>query len=476
MKKLWLLVALTVLVAFTLAGCGGSGNKPGSSKTGSLVLNIGQAGLKAQTIEPVLDMNIAAYDIIGSGPNGANFRKDNVTVGGQVRINTLGVGSWAVEVDAKNAAGILIAAGVTTVQVSAGAAAQAIVTVRPINGTGQLNLTVSWPAGIIMNPSVTGTLIPVGGTALNITYTLSGDNLSATYQNSMLSTGYYTLFTQLKDGSTRKWSATDTIRIINGQTTTGVYELTATQGQFGDIQLEVTPDLQNPITITFSGQQNSLPAGSDMTITAAPSQPVDAYQWYLNGFALPDATNASLTIGQSLGVGKYMLTLVITKGNIVSSNSIGFSVEASDPSPPPVPTPTPIPALDDNLFYFNLTYTGPNPFDANHPIYLVLYDFTNQVPAAAYIKATQNGSYTVDKSTLTPAYNPMNSYALAIVHDLNNDINQTGFVGPDDVYCLYYDNGANNVSLSRYTFINPGVIYEFNVDNSVTSGMELTIF
>jgi hypothetical protein len=132
--------------------------------------------------------------------------------------------------------------------------------------------------------------------------------------------------------------------------------------------------------------------------------------------------------------------------------------------------------IDDNLFYFNLTYSGPNPFDANHPIYLAVCDLISQAPVAASIKATQNGSFTIDKSTLTPAYSPMNSYALAIVHDLNNDMSQTGFVGPDDVYCLYFDNGANNVSLSRYTLINPGVIYEFNMDNSVISGMELTIF
>jgi hypothetical protein len=196
---------------------------------GSIILNITESGVKANVIEPDIDMTTASYDIIGTGPNGVNFRKDNVTPGGAVTINGLAAGDWTIEVNAKNADGNLIASGITMATVTAGTTSSASVTVRPINGTGVLTITVSWPAGIITNPSVTGTLTPLDGFAQNIFFILASDQLSATYQNNALPTGYYTLIIQLKDGSTLKWGALAAVRIVNGQTSACAYNLTAIQ-------------------------------------------------------------------------------------------------------------------------------------------------------------------------------------------------------------------------------------------------------
>jgi hypothetical protein len=92
------------------------------------------------------------------------------------------------------------------------------------------------------------------------------------------------------------------------------------------VELTVTPALEKPITVSFSGQQSQLPPGTDMTIIATTSESPVTYQWYLGGVPLSGETNSTVTIGSSLAEGNYRLDLGVTKGNVVSSGSVMFSV------------------------------------------------------------------------------------------------------------------------------------------------------
>ncbi|MCL6592258.1 MAG: hypothetical protein K6U80_20225 [Firmicutes bacterium] len=318
-----LLVLLIGMVV--ISGCGGSGNKVEVQK-GTLVLNISESEVQAKSIQPGLDMTIATYDISGTGPNGTSFQKDNIAAGAPVTINALAVGVWTISVNAKNSGGTIIASGVSNVLIAAEVTNNTEITVRPLTGTGELRISISWPAGIITNPSIIGTLTPVGGSATNITFTIAGNGLSASYQNNAIPAGYYTLLVQLKDGSVIKWGGIESVRIIAGQTSSGEFPLTTAPGEIGDIELVINPDLQNPISISFSGQQENLTIGTNMTVTATPSQAVDSYQWYLNGILLLGQTGQTITIGSSLAEGSYRLDVVIVKGNITSSGYITFEV------------------------------------------------------------------------------------------------------------------------------------------------------
>lgn len=130
------------------------------------------------------------------------------------------------------------------------------------------------------------------------------------------------------------------------------------------------------------------------------------------------------------------------------------------PSPTPSPSPSPTPSPGPSEFRFNLTYSGNNPFDATHPILLVVVDRTMNGPIGL-VKATQNGTYTI-KSTDLSNFNPSHSYALAILHDLDNN----GYEDDNDPVAYYYYNGSNNTSennnsIYSYTPISLGQTYTF---------------
>jgi hypothetical protein len=147
-----------------------------------------------------------------------------------------------------------------------------------------------------------------------------------TYQNTAINAGYYTLLVYLYDGTSFKWGAAEAVRILAGQTSEGNYPIIPGAG-FGGINLIITPDFQNPIGITFSGQQENLMIGNGMSIAATTSETVETYQWYLNGWPLNGETGSAITIGSSLGTGSYRLDIVVTKGNIVSSGTVNFKIE-----------------------------------------------------------------------------------------------------------------------------------------------------
>jgi hypothetical protein len=302
-------------------------------RTGSLLLNFSTTEMGARTITPPLDMDVASYNISGSGPDSATFSQTGVTAT-SVAQNALLVGAWTISVDAFNAGHDLIGTGSSAVAISAGQTSAATVTVAPLSGTGTFAVDIAWTPGLISSPSVVATLTPAGGTAQGLTFavgTFAVGADSASYSSgNTLSAGYYSLTLQLLDGPTEVWGFFEAVRILKDQTTTASLSLTSADLHTGGIDLTITPAMADPITVSFSGQQSQLPPGTDMTIIATTSEVPDTYQWYLGGVPLPGQTSSSITIGSSLTQGNYRLDLGVTKGNVISSGTASFAV-LSDP-------------------------------------------------------------------------------------------------------------------------------------------------
>jgi alpha-tubulin suppressor-like RCC1 family protein len=329
---------LLIIVTALAAGCGGSGKPPRA--TGAISLSISDQQFRARTIQPGLDMNLTAYDIHGAGPEGETLVRENVS-SGTVLINSLKVGDWTITVDGKNGAGVIIASGYSVAPVTAGQTVSLTIEVQPLSGNGVLRIALSWPAGRLANPVVEATLAPSGGSPASIAFAIAGDNLSATYENNSLPVGYYTLNVELRDGTSKVWGAVEVVRILAGQTSAGTYPLSADMlnSPEGGIEIGIAPNLHNPIEITFSGQLSSLPQGSEMTVTATTSQPVDSYQWYLNGALLSGFSGPIVTVGNGLARQTHRLDLIVATANLISSGTVLFNVVAAGSTPGFTPAP-----------------------------------------------------------------------------------------------------------------------------------------
>jgi hypothetical protein len=211
-------VILLVLLPFVLAGCPAQVVPPG--KVGSLSLSFEASGLAAKTIVPPIDMDVTDYNISGNGPGGDSFSETGVTAATFSK-SALGIGEWAITVDAFNAAHELIGGGSTTVSIVAEETAHASVQVVPLSGTGTLTIDISWTAGLISDPSVSATLTPMGSLAF-----ITGANSASYSSGDTLSAGYHSLALQVMDGGVAVWGFFEAIRILRDQTTEASFYLT----------------------------------------------------------------------------------------------------------------------------------------------------------------------------------------------------------------------------------------------------------
>ena len=126
--------------------------------------------------------------------------------------------------DSFNADDDLIGYGSVVAKITAGQLTQSEVSITPLEGTGSLDVIISWPESTVASPVMTGTLTAEAGAPESISFSPSGN--SASYSASDLEVGYYMLILQLYDGEDLVWSYMEAVRILKDQLTEAVYSLT----------------------------------------------------------------------------------------------------------------------------------------------------------------------------------------------------------------------------------------------------------
>lgn len=333
MKRLSLIVTPLVLLLFAVVSCY-SPVVPGQDDLhGSIRLLVNKEAI-SKTIEPAVDMEVDSFHIALTGP-GSPITE---SVGGNessVLVSSLLPGDWTVTVEAVNAVPEVIGRASRVVRVLAGQTATATITVVPLTGGGPLQLTMSWPAGVVGSPSVRAILYDAADAPNDISAAFSiddsGDPIVATYEAEW-EAGYYELTLQLLDGASAVvWGTTEVVRILAGTVpAVGVFTLVGSELNLaGEVEIVIATDLQNSIGVTLHGLIAVLPLSTDMTVTAAHTpQPSVSYRWYLNGSRLSDETNQDITLGSGLSEGNYRLSAVVRSSSAMGSTSIPFSVTA----------------------------------------------------------------------------------------------------------------------------------------------------
>ncbi len=323
--------ALSILTLLLLVACrspldlveGYEGQSPGAGR-GSLTVNIVSLGVK--TILPGIDMNPSTYVVSGAGPGGAAFSVDDVNT--SVTISDLEFGPWTITVDAKNSDGIVIARGNTSITLHTGENQVLDITVIPLDGFGTLDLSVLWNAGEVEIPAVESELVLSSGTTMDLDFTIVADG-SALSTGNTVPTGYHSVVVKLLDNGIVVMGALDIVRVVKDQTTSGTFEFYAINQPGGIIDIHITPELQEPISVTITGQTATLVEGETMTLTASAPPEVGSvvYAWYLNGQSV--AAGSTYTAGNGLSVGVYRVdvTAFTTDGKRAGSATHSFAVE-----------------------------------------------------------------------------------------------------------------------------------------------------
>ncbi len=268
-------------------------------------------------------MTLTTFDVFGSGPGEAMFEEADILHSSVFQLSLV-PGLWEIYVDGKNEDGVVIGTGESTIQLESGMVMNETIHVVPMEGRGFLTITISWPDSVLADPAVSGELTPVGSSAQSMTLTPDPDGLSATYQDS-LGSGYYTITMQLTDAGEHVWGTTEAARVMSGYTSSRSYQLQEVVNRSG-YGFEMVDDLQNPIDITLSGMIENLLPGEEMTVAAYTSEPVDTYQWYLQGEPITDATTDSITLGSNLDAGVYWLDVLVQSGVVLSSEQTIFRI------------------------------------------------------------------------------------------------------------------------------------------------------
>ncbi len=293
---------LLVMAILLLSACGGESNseskKEVTTELGSLHLSLGQ-GATTRTITSTFDMNIARFDVEGTGPQGASFSISGSDA--SVLVGQLAAGDWTISVNAYNAVDDVIASGSTSVVVVAQETVSATITVEPFSGTGTLELTVTWPVADVASPALVMTLVDNQDAQISLSPVIDAGAGSATVTVS-LGSGYYSLIIQLSNGDALVIGHTDVVRILKDQTTSGSIIFDTVNSVDGAMALTIEQRMAMPINLQLSGLSDTVvnTRTIELTATAPLETQTLRYDWYKNGELLQaDTTNTySYTPGE----------------------------------------------------------------------------------------------------------------------------------------------------------------------------------
>ncbi len=275
----------------------------------------------ARSLEPMVDMTVASYDVSGTGPRGAawfgNYTGSSITLKGLV------FGDWTIAVDGKNAEAQVVTHGEASVRVDTGTTGTLDIATAAVAGTGGLNLTVTWSAGSVDAPSIQAQLAPKQGAAQDLAFSIVAPG-KAMCSNAAIDRGYYTLAVKLLDAGQVVMGAVDIVRIVKGQTTVGTIDFPDVNTGTGSISVSITAQMGVPVVVTMSGRQAELGPSQPMTMSAsvAPGLGSATFAWYLNG--VPRTVGSSCTlndVANPLAPGSYRLDV----GAFVQGGSSGGS-------------------------------------------------------------------------------------------------------------------------------------------------------
>lgn len=281
----------------------------------------------SRTFTPNSSLSVAYYEIEGSGPDATSFQVS--TEDSQVTIPGLLVGDWTVHAIGYSSDGIGLVQGETMITLT-NSQQDGTITLEEFYGIGAAEITVSWDESQTINPVVHAYIQQCGpeGIPEELTPSAVAEG-STTYSIPEIAAGAYLFRAELYSEDALIAGATEVIRVINGQTTTGIIPMEFNDLSLG-MNLTITDTTDSPVSGTITGIPLTVAANEPIDIAFSPSP--DSVQtglscmWFLNGQYLTEGNPVTIVPP----TGKQRLDVVVTSEREGSAGSAHQIINAVD--------------------------------------------------------------------------------------------------------------------------------------------------
>ncbi|MBI9103946.1 MAG: hypothetical protein JEY99_16130 [Spirochaetales bacterium] len=242
--------------------------KINSTETGRLTVSLSPES--ARTLSPDVDITITSFDISGDGPGDAVIPTERVS-GTEYTAENITIGSWGITVNGLNSSDEIVMTGSVITEIVSGDNA-IVVDIYPLTGNGSVDFTVTWPSGVLSteNTDIVSSLLPVSGTAVPLTFTVSDGEASCSQS---VAAGYYLWDLQIEESGKLIYKMNpEAVRILAPETLTHNLDISSginIEPAFSETIFETAPLLNwfdYPDAVSYDFQiseiENSFPGES----------------------------------------------------------------------------------------------------------------------------------------------------------------------------------------------------------------------
>lgn len=121
------------------------------------------------------------------------------------------------------------------------------------------------------------------------------------------------------------------VRIVKDQTTNGTLAFTNVNQATGNLQINMTPEMNDPLLVSINGATATKPQNQSMSLSAAVSNYSDnvTYVWYVNGDA--KGTGSSFAFDNSWAQGYYRINVTAFSAAGKRAGSATTNVQVVEP-------------------------------------------------------------------------------------------------------------------------------------------------
>jgi hypothetical protein len=258
------LVLLAAAWVVTTLGCAAGGAHPSTGDVGSIVVRYPADTVSARGFVPEESLDVAEYEIEGTGPAGSTFSAAMQPDGSTTEISDLPVGEWTVTISALNADGYQVGSGTHTVTVRPGERSEVALTVQDRTVAGGVRVEVTY-GDTVDNAVLTADLYASGSTTpVPLAGSVPGEG-SVALESAAIIPGYYELHLNLTYGDWGQWRTVSTVRIAAELQTSATLSVPDEDLSAGSVEFEVTLLGGFPVQFDFDYRvegRRRLPDGS----------------------------------------------------------------------------------------------------------------------------------------------------------------------------------------------------------------------